>query len=77
MRRTLSVRIEAALRDSLAKLAEEQGGTLSDVVRGILEDAVTEHPLKSRIAHLRGKLRPPAPESSTWRTPLRARNWRS
>lgn len=76
MSTTLTVRTDDELRGALARRAEAQGKTLSEVVREILEEALVERPREARIAHLRGSLRLPRPETEPWRSRLRERNWR-
>ena len=73
---TLTVRTDAELREALDRRAEAEGKTLSELVREILERAVTERPLAQRVGHLRGRLRL-ASTGDAWRKRLRERNWRS
>lgn len=77
MSKTLTIRTDETLREALARRAASQGKTVSEVVREILEQALAERPLESRIGHLRGGLRLPEEPSDAWRKQLRERNWRS
>jgi len=77
MSTTLTVRADESLREALLQRAKAQGKTLSEVVREILESAVTERPLGDRIGHLRGRLHLSASAAEPWRDRLRDRNWRS
>jgi hypothetical protein len=74
---TLSIRTDPLLRAALEKRAAAQGKTISQVAREILEDALTERPLKARTGHLRGRLELDRRASDEWRKRLRDRNWRT
>ena len=76
MSTTLTVRTDESLRAALLKRAAAQGKTLSEVVREILEEAVLERPLASRVGHLKGSLTLSGLQSSSWRERIRNRNWR-
>ncbi len=76
MSKTITIRTDESLRGALVQRAREQGKTLSEVVREILESAVQERPLEDRIGHLRGRLQLNAATSEPWRDRLRDRNWR-
>ena len=54
MSKTLTIRTDDSLREALDQRAANQGKTVSEVVREILEQALVERPLASRIEHLRG-----------------------
>lgn len=73
---TITVRTDELLRRKLEKRAAAGGKNLSQVVREILEAAVQEEPLESRIGHLRGRLRVDRSDDEPWRRRLRERNWR-
>jgi len=77
MSTTLTVRTDEALRQALAKRAEESGKTLSELVREILEEAVIDRPLAERIGQLKGRLQLAPATAEPWRDRLRERNWRS
>ena len=77
MNTTLTIRTDSSLREALAKRARAQGKTVSDVVREILEEALSEHPLAVKTGHLKGQLDLPSEPSDPWQGQIRARNWRS
>ena len=74
---TITIRADAALRRELEGRADALGKSLSEVVREILEAAVSRQPLEGRVSHLKGRLRLPRSHSEPWRRELRERNWRS
>lgn len=76
MSTTLTIRTDESLRKALARRAEAQGKTVSEIVREILKEALVERPLSARIGHLRGGLRLPRESSDRWRQQIRDRNWR-
>ena len=76
MSTTLTIRTDDSLRAALARRAETQGKTLSQVVREILEDALIERPLGIRAGHLEGTLQLRGKAADAWRKRLRERNWR-
>ena len=63
--------------NSWAKKAALSGKTLSELVREILEEALTDRPVGVRAGHLKGRLELPRKTSEPWRKRLRERNWRS
>ena len=77
MRTTLTIRTDESLRNALARRAEAQGKTVSEIVREILEEALVERPLSAKTGHLRGGLKLPRKHSDRWRQQIRDRNWRS
>jgi len=77
MSTTITIRTDLELRDALKMRAEEEGLTLSEFLRGILEREVRRGPLGDLVGHLRGKLRLSGPERDSWRATLRERNWRT
>jgi hypothetical protein len=72
---TLTVRTDKRLRQALEDRAQSTGKTLSEVVREILEEAVTERPVAERAGHVKGRLNLPTPPEG-WRRQLKERNWR-
>jgi ribbon-helix-helix CopG family protein len=76
MGNTITIRADPALREALAKRARLERKTVSDVVREILANELTERPLAERIGKLRGGLRLGKP-TSEWQRRIRERNWRS
>jgi predicted transcriptional regulator len=77
MSTTLTIRLDEAMRDALAKTAEAQGKTVSRLVREILREALAERPLKARAGHLKGALMLREQAVEPWRESLRQRNWRT
>jgi hypothetical protein len=75
MRTTLTVRTGPDLRRALEDRARNAGKSISDFVREILEEAVTQRPVGQRTAHLRGCLELPD-LADAWRNQIRDRNWR-
>ena len=73
---TITIRADKGLRDALAKKAKAEHKTVSEVVREILEQSLTERPLAERVGKLCGNLRIAEP-SGSWRREIRDRNWRS
>ncbi len=76
MNTTLTVRTDQTMRQALERRANAQGLTVSELVRRILGEAISERPLKQRAGHLRGRLELPGATSDPWRKQLRERNWR-
>ncbi|OGA32004.1 MAG: hypothetical protein A3G80_09560 [Betaproteobacteria bacterium RIFCSPLOWO2_12_FULL_62_13b] len=77
MSTTITIRADEPLREVLNRKAAACGKTVSELVREILEEALTERPLRVRAGHLKGRLRLPRKTSEPWRRHLRQRNWRS
>lgn len=75
MSNTITIRADQALRDALAKRAAAEGRSVSEVVRGILENALIERPHAERIGRMRGTLRIGEP-AGPWQKRIRERNWR-
>jgi plasmid stability protein len=73
---TLTVRTDGDLHEALRRRAQMQGKTVSEVVRDILAEALSERSLASRAGHLKGSLTLPPPKEA-WRRKLKERNWRS
>lgn len=76
MNTTLTVRTDETMRKALERRAKTQGLTVSELVRRILGDAISERPLSHRAGHLKGRLDLSAVDSDTWRNQMRERNWR-
>jgi len=77
MRTTVTFRADGSLRRALEQRARSEGRTVSDLVREILAEALSERPLGGRTAHLRGGLRLSERVPEGWRRRLRERNWRT
>ncbi len=75
MSNTVTIRVDAALREALTKRADRERKTVSEVIREILESALNERPLAERIGRLRGGLRVGEPNND-WQRRIKARNWR-
>jgi plasmid stability protein len=73
---TITVRTGKELRDALAKRAAARGETVSELVRRILEAALSDRPLGARVGHLKGRLSLPRAPAGSWRDEIRRRNWR-
>ena len=77
MSTTLTIRTDQGLRGALEKRAQAQDKTISQVVREILSQALTERPFADRVGHLRGQLDiDPKPEEE-WRQQIESRNRRT
>lgn len=76
MSTTITIRTDRSLREALAKRAAARGETVSELVRRILEEALSDRPLASRVGHLKGKLSLPRAAAGSWREDIRKRNWR-
>lgn len=75
MRKTLTIRLDEKQERALARRAKAQGKTKSELVRELIDAGLEERPLRSRIAHLKGRLDLAVPESE-WQRRIRERNWR-
>lgn len=74
---TLTVRTDRTMRETLEERARAQGLTVSELVRRLLAEAISERPLGQRAGHLKGRLDLSEPAADTWRNHLRDRNWRT
>ena len=74
---TLTVRTDEALRRALAERAEALGLGVSELVRSILQEALTARSLGERTAELRGRLTLPKAMGDPLRARLRKRIWRA
>ena len=77
MNTTLTVRTDRTMREALEERAQAQGLTVSELVRRLLEEAISERPLAQRVGHLKGRLEFSEPGADAWRNRLRERNWRT
>ena len=77
MSTTITIRADESLRSALQMRAAEQGKTVSEIVREILEEALMERTVAARAGHLKGKLRLSGGTSDSWRRRIREHNWRS
>lgn len=76
MTKTITVRAERKMWDALRNRARRRRVSVSEVVRQILDDALTERPLNERASGLAGSLSV-ADSADAWRKQIRERNWRS
>lgn len=76
MSNTITIRADQSLREALAKRAEAEGKSVSEVVRDILESALVERPLSERVGRIRGSLRV-SESTAAWQRRIRERNWRA
>jgi len=76
MSTVLTLRTPENLRRALAVRAQAEGKAISELVREILEKALAEPAMQTRVGHLRGRLEPTAETDDSWRRQLRDRNWR-
>ena len=77
MSTTITIRTEESLREALERRADEEGKTISEVVREILLESLEERPVGQRAGQLKGRLKIPRRGKEAWRARLRERNWRS
>ena len=71
----LTIRLDRALDQALEARAKALGKTRSELVRELIDRAVSAEPMKQRVGHLEGRLELPRTRS-TWRANIRSRNWR-
>jgi predicted transcriptional regulator len=76
MSTTITIRADESLRRALKRKAMASGKTVSELVREILEEVLTDRPLRTRTGHLRGRLAMARETVDGWRKQLRQRNWR-
>ncbi|MDE2999697.1 MAG: ribbon-helix-helix protein, CopG family [Gemmatimonadota bacterium] len=77
MNTTLTVRTDRTMREALEERARAQGLTVSELVRRLLAEAISDRPLAQRAGHLKGRLDLSEPGADAWRNRLRERNWRT
>jgi len=75
MDKTLTIRLDTQKDEALTRRARMLGKTRSELVRDLIDNAVTDRPLGRRAGHLKGRTELP-PVTSGWRRELKARNWR-
>ena len=76
MSTTISIRIDAALKDALEEQARLKGVNLSRYVRELLEKGAAPASLRERAGHLKGRLHLRSASTDPWVAKLRERNWR-
>jgi len=72
----LTIRADDDLREELQRRAAAEGKTVSETVREILRQALSEEPLGNKVGHLKGRLTSLPQDSDPWRKKLRDHNWR-
>lgn len=78
MSTTLTIRTDDTMREALRQRAAADDKTVSQVVREILQEALVNQPMASRVGHLKGCLELlPSEAEDPWREELKQRNWRS
>ena len=75
MDRTLTLRLDREQDQALTRRVKAAGTTRSAWVRDIIDKALADLPLGSRVGHLRGRVELPRARSA-WRRELKDRNWR-
>ncbi|MGH9256260.1 MAG: ribbon-helix-helix protein, CopG family [Vicinamibacterales bacterium] len=75
MTRTLTIRLDEAQDEALTGRARALGKTRSELVRDLIDSAVTGQPVGRRAGHVKGRVELPR-AGAGWRRALRARNWR-
>jgi hypothetical protein len=75
MNRTLTIRLDQEKDEALTRRARALGKTRSELVRDLIDKAVTDQPLGRRLGHLKGRVELPRTRSG-WRRELKERNWR-
>ena len=76
MSATLTIRTDSDLRSALETRAAAMGKSLSELVREILTNAVSERPMGERIGHLAGVLDGDEEGDDPWQRQIREHNWR-
>jgi predicted transcriptional regulator len=75
MDKTLTIRLDSDKDEALTRRAEALGKTRSELVRDLIDKAVSDQPLGRRLGHLKGGVELPRTRSG-WRRELKERNWR-
>lgn len=75
MERTLTIRLGKVQDVALAQRARSLGRTRSELVRDLIDQAVTARPLGRHLRHLKGRVELPRVKSG-WRSELKDHNWR-
>lgn len=76
MSTTLTIRLPDDLRTELESRAAARTVTVSELVRSILENALSTSPLRDRAGEFRGRLAAGEEDQDAWRSEIRDRNWR-
>jgi predicted transcriptional regulator len=75
MEKTLTIRLDKEKDEALTRRARALGKTRSELVRDLIDKAVTDQPVGRRAGHLKGRVELSRPRSG-WRRELKERNWR-
>jgi hypothetical protein len=75
MDKTLTIRLDREKDEALTRRARVLGKTRSELVRDLIDKAVSDQPLGRRLGHLKGSIELPRTRSG-WRRELKERNWR-
>lgn len=73
--RTLSVRLDEERDEALTARARALGKTRSELVRELIDQAITEKPVGRRAGHVKGRVSL-SRTGMGWRRALKERNWR-
>ena len=76
MDKTLTIRLDGKQQELLGRTAKRLGKTVSELVREILQQALSERPLSAKTGQLKGRLTLTPSSRQSWRRELKARNWR-
>ena len=76
MDKTLTIRIDADQQQKLGRAAKRLGKTVSEQVRDILHEALSERSIGARAGHLKGQISLPSVPRDSWARKIKERNWR-
>lgn len=75
MERTLTIRLDKGQDEALTGRARALGKTRSELVRDLIDQAISDKPIGGRAGHVKGRVELPR-TSAGWRRALKERNWR-
>jgi ribbon-helix-helix CopG family protein len=73
--RTLTIRLDEVQDEALTGRARALGKTRSEVVRDLIDQAISSQPVGRLAGHLKGRVALPR-TATGWRRGLKERNWR-
>jgi len=73
--RTLTIRLGKGQDEALTGRARALGKTRSELVRDLIDQAITDKPIDGRAGYLKGRVELPRARAG-WRRALKERNWR-
>lgn len=73
--RTLTIRLDEEQDEALAGRAHGLGKTKSELVRDLIDQAISNQPMGRRVGHVKGRVALPRAHAG-WRRALKERNWR-